>query len=82
MSAPTPPGAMPTIRPGMKISFSLESLIALIGGVVFCTTTYWKLDVMDERVERIEKALGITENHRVPDDSITAAPILYRETQP
>lgn len=72
--------ALPTIRPGMKISFSLESLIGLIGGVVFCTMTYMKLDTLDARTARIEKALGITGVDRVPGNSTGFVPAA--RTQP
>lgn len=73
MAEQTPPGALPTIRPGMKIAFSLEMLIALAGGLIFCTSAYWKLDVLDRRVERIEKALGVGDQ-RAPGDSTSSLP--------
>lgn len=63
---PTPPNALPTIRPGMKINFTLESLIALIGCVVFCTMAYVKLDSFGIRLTRIELALGLHETMGPP----------------
>jgi hypothetical protein len=57
----TPPGALPTIRPGMRINFTLEYLVALIGGVVFCTTVYLKVDRLEQDMSLVKKALGVTE---------------------
>ena len=61
MAADTPPGAMPTIRPGMRINLTLESLLALIGGVVFCTVFYIKVDRLEANMAVVMRALGLSD---------------------
>ncbi len=58
---PTPPGALPTIRPGMPIRMTLQSLIALIGGVIFCTVFYFKVDRLEQDMALVKQALGLTQ---------------------
>lgn len=63
MADPTPPGSLPVIKDGMLVRMDLRTLIALIvalvGGAIFCTAFYSKVDAFDKRLGRIEKALGI-----------------------
>lgn len=66
---------MPTIKPGMRLSFSLESLIALIGGAVFCTAFYYKVDRLEHDMALVKSALGLT-NVPAPSDSTSTRGIL------
>lgn len=63
MAEQTPPGALPVIKEGMLVRMDLRTAIAivlaLVGGAVFCTAFYNKVDAFDKRLGRIEKALGI-----------------------
>jgi hypothetical protein len=73
MSDPTPPGALPTIRAGMRIALTLESLIALIGGVVFCTFFYLKVDRIERQNQRIMAYLGLFDEGHIPTSGKTAS---------
>lgn len=61
--ANTPPGYLPVISDGTTVRFKLGALsavaTALIGGSIYCTVFYLKVDALDRRLARIEKALGI-----------------------
>jgi hypothetical protein len=69
----TPPGALPVIKDGMQIRFDLRTLIglvgAIIGGAIFCTVFYLKVDNFDKRLARIERALGIDSGEPNPNTS-------------
>jgi hypothetical protein len=68
--SPTPPGSLPVIKDGMQIRFDLRTLVglatAIIGGAIFCTVFYLKVDSFDKRVARIERALGIDSGEPAP----------------
>ena len=65
----------------MRLSFSIEYLVALIGGAIFCTTFYWKVDRMEKDIVLVKKALGLSEI-AAPADSTTNRSNVHKSTNP
>jgi uncharacterized membrane protein YciS (DUF1049 family) len=58
MSTPTPPNALPVISENLLLRFKLSTLIGvfsgLIGGSIFCTMFYLKVDAIDQRLQHLD----------------------------